>query len=508
MRLIDITTKQLAEFSGKPPPYAILSHTWGNDEVTLQEMTSPVVRQKQGFAKISQFCASVSIRLPNVKYVWVDTCCIDKSSSAELTEAINSMFRWYREAVRCFAYLQDVSLQGRCEIGEEFEKSRWFTRGWTLQELLAPRDVDFFDQNWKFIGEKKSLCSRISNATGIQESALQTDTFHEYSAACRMSWASQRHTTRTEDMAYCLLGIFDINMPMLYGEGDKAFLRLQEEILNTFDDQSLLAWDTEAVPASEEVSTLAKHPLCFRGGAEIMCRPSSGEPLVITNKGIRLRLPVLSETASDFTIGLLSCSKYGDFASVVGIRLEKSRDGSEVYYRARAPLYRDSMMPIHIHGMFNSATTLTLAPKTALKTPKRGVSECWLDCSYNGCTVLVAHPKAQWTHNAKTGISTWTLPSTSEDVFESVLVVTRKKTGKRHVIRLKLQCTDGLGEVLVKQLGDDIDVQSQATLRDTIQRSGMPDSISSQSTACDVLARLVPTLMRQRWSTSLELQYM
>ncbi|KAJ6780424.1 hypothetical protein PWT90_02311 [Aphanocladium album] len=508
MRLIDVTTKQVAEFLGKPPPYAILSHTWGDDEVTLQELADPAARQKQGFAKISQFCATVSLRLPNIKYVWVDTCCIDKSSSAELTEAINSMFRWYREAVRCFAYLQDVSLQGKCEAGPEFESCRWFSRGWTLQELLAPRDLEFFDRDWKLIGEKQSLCSRISKATGIQESALKTDAFHEYSAACRMSWASQRQTTRTEDMAYCLLGIFDINMPMLYGEGEKAFLRLQEEILKSFDDQSLLAWDAESVPASEQVSTLAKQPSCFRGGAELMCRPSSSEPLVITNKGIRLRLPVLSEPTSDFTIGLLSCSTYGDVASLVGIRLERSRDGSEVYHRARAPLYLNSMMPIHIHGMFSSATTLTLAPKTALGNPKRNVSECWLDCSRQGCTVLVAYPKAQWVHNGKTGTSTWTLPSTSEDVFESILAVTRKKTGKRYAIRVKLQPTDGLGKVLVQQLEEDIDVQILALLNDAVQKSVTSDSMPGQSKACDVVARLVPTLLRGRWSTSLELQCM
>ncbi|OIW27820.1 hypothetical protein CONLIGDRAFT_551906, partial [Coniochaeta ligniaria NRRL 30616] len=168
-------------------------------------------------------------------YVWIDTICIDKSSSAELSEAINSMFKWYRNAAICYAYLSDVP-QVRLEY------SRWFTRGWTLQEMIAPQELRFYDANWDALGTKSDLLDRLCDITGVDTTALRGGNLRFFSVARKMSWASRRQTTREEDIAYCLLGIFDISMPLLYGEGSKAFIRLQEQIIKEYDDESLFAW--------------------------------------------------------------------------------------------------------------------------------------------------------------------------------------------------------------------------------------------------------------------------
>lgn len=218
------------------PPYAILSHTWGgdNDEVTFKDVTEGTGKDRPGYQKLT-FCAKQAAR-DNLQYFWLDTCCIDKSSSAELSEAINSMFRWYKNSQRCYVYLSDVEYDTSAATDEysrrwksEFKKSRWFTRGWTLQELIAPASVEFFSRDGIRLGDKDSLKQTIHDITGIAVQALQrSDTF---SIEERMSWAKGRETKRDEDAAYSLLGIFNVQMPLLYGEGrQKALNRLRKEI--------------------------------------------------------------------------------------------------------------------------------------------------------------------------------------------------------------------------------------------------------------------------------------
>jgi hypothetical protein len=222
------------------PEYAILSHTWHDDEVLFEDLHDMDRASKQaGFRKI-RFCCEQALK-DDIQFVWVDTCCIEKSSSAELSEAINSMFLWYREAKVCYAYLQDVSA---LVIGNERIQSRWFERAWTLQELLAPESVIFYSSDWNFLGTKDDhLKSAISWATGIEEEYLSGKQLKWASIAKRMSWAPKRNATRGEDIAYSLFGIFDVQMPLLYGEGKwKAFLRLQEEIMKSSNDHTLFAW--------------------------------------------------------------------------------------------------------------------------------------------------------------------------------------------------------------------------------------------------------------------------
>jgi hypothetical protein len=244
--------------------YAILSHTWGEEEVTFQDMANPAAAAaKKGWAKIKATC-EIARRDHNLFYAWVDTCCIDKSSSAELSEAINSMFSWYKEADLCIAYLEDyilASLQVQeqpSKHGDNLSSCRWFTRGWTLQELIAPRDVLFYNASWASIGSKRKSIPLLSEITGINADVLWDLSCLEHChVAMRMSWAAKRKTTRVEDIAYCLLGIFDISMPLLYGEGEKAFLRLQERIAESRNDLTLFAWRQ---PMSE--SSYHRGPFC------------------------------------------------------------------------------------------------------------------------------------------------------------------------------------------------------------------------------------------------------
>ncbi|KAL5371635.1 hypothetical protein DPSP01_014120 [Paraphaeosphaeria sporulosa] len=224
--------------SGDTPAYAILSHTWGNEEVTLQDMEADAdiskTVSKAGWAKI-QFCADQAAA-DGLRYFWVDTCCIDKRNAVELGAAINSMFRWYQNAARCYVYLSDVSKSGNGADGqraweEPFRRSRWFTRGWTLQELIAPRLVDFFSVEGQRLGSKLSLAAEIHEVTGIPERVLRGDTLSNFSIKERRSWAERRNTTIEEDGAYCLIGIYGVAMVLNYGEGrEHAFRRLEKEI--------------------------------------------------------------------------------------------------------------------------------------------------------------------------------------------------------------------------------------------------------------------------------------
>ena len=252
MRLLRTSTFKLESFfDERLPPYAILSHTWGDEEITFQELqqkdatillNSTKMQTvngkplhgfqsiKKGFLKIVG-CA-LQAEKDGFEYIWCDTCCIDKTNSTELSEAINSMYHWYKGQL-CYAYLADVphtSHQGSIETDSAFAKSRWFTRGWTLQELIAPSRVVFFDETWQFMGTRSNFKDFIAEKTSIDREVLDGEDPTLSSIAKRMSWASQRETTRVEDLAYCLMGLFGVNMPLIYGEKHKAFIRLQAEI--------------------------------------------------------------------------------------------------------------------------------------------------------------------------------------------------------------------------------------------------------------------------------------
>ena len=223
-------------FTGQTiPPYAILSHRWGHSEVLFEDLNDDRYLGKEGYRKI-EFCAKQADK-DHLRYFWIDTCCIDKWNLQELSNSINSMYGWYRNAKECYVFLPDVLVSTGAEIDDQstweasFRASEWFTRGWTLQELIAPVSVNFFSSNGLRIGDKKSLEQLVSEITSIPIGALHGDSLDNYSISDRTMWAKGRDTTEEEDAAYCLLGILGLSMYTSYGEGkDRAMSRLHFEV--------------------------------------------------------------------------------------------------------------------------------------------------------------------------------------------------------------------------------------------------------------------------------------
>lgn len=311
------------------PPYAILSHTWGDDEVSLQAMRGSkakyMTKKSRSLKKVidaARLAASHGYR-----WIWIDTCCIDKTSSAELSEAINSFYRWYENAGVCYVYFEDYPEghhDASSDLGEHpdtwtLQNTRWVTRGWTLQELIAPKTVQFYTKDWLPMGEKRdpSVCQALTRATGIETGVLSGQIMvAEISIANRMKWASKRLTKRPEDVAYSLMGLFGVNMPPMYGEGGvRAFIRLQEQILKITDDQSIFAWQLHSKEEDESMcGLLATSPTYFQHIRSIYLMPTgfqstSSVPWSMTNKGLNLQLYIRPEfdTAEEQYLAILDC---------------------------------------------------------------------------------------------------------------------------------------------------------------------------------------------------------
>ncbi|KAI1112920.1 hypothetical protein F5Y14DRAFT_463023 [Nemania sp. NC0429] len=347
MRLINAKTFKFEEFlDHEIPPYAILSHTWGNigEELLFRDVQwGKVDKPGAGSVKLRGSCRQAEE--DGYNYVWIDTCCIDKDSSAELDEAIRSMFRWYKRASVCYAYLSDVpSNDIPHEDESKFRSSRWFRRGWTLQELLAPESLQFYDSEWGSIGNKGGMSTIIGEITGVPQGFLlgiaELDTA---SVAQRMSWAAKRDTRRKEDLAYCLLGIFDVTMPIMYGEGgEQAFFRLQNQIMKKTSDDSILAWGLsdgkQSVNDSSQLTPgriLAATPSDFANSGHITRRdqPTTTIRSVSGSGGsLRLNISLLTGLTGN-AIGLLNCGVEDDAEQVVGIPLATMSASPQDYFR-------------------------------------------------------------------------------------------------------------------------------------------------------------------------------
>ncbi|KAH0557020.1 hypothetical protein GP486_005192 [Trichoglossum hirsutum] len=283
---------------------------------------------KKDYRKIEMACQIA--RQAGLSYAWIDTCCIDKSSSAELTEAINSMYRWYQHSDICYAFLAD--LPASVSLDTALPHCRWFTRGWTLQELIAPEEIYFFDQDWNNRGSKKDLVECLSGITGIDASVLRREQhLSSVAVAQKMSWAAYRETTRIEDTAYCLLGLFNVNMPLLYGEEEKAFRRLQEEIIKSTADLGIFAWrmPSAARNTKERVfcGVLAETPLAFAGCTSIATGSNTWQrEFSVSNIGMKTQIQILSApipgTRASRYILPLNCCSWACGRSL-GVRLRK-----------------------------------------------------------------------------------------------------------------------------------------------------------------------------------------
>ncbi|KAK0623854.1 heterokaryon incompatibility protein-domain-containing protein [Immersiella caudata] len=393
MRLLHAKSFELKTFIGNDtPPYAILSHAWGEEEVLFEDVCQGLKEatiQKLGWTKVQYTC--IQAVADGYEYAWIDTCCIDKSSSAELSEAINSMFKWYVEAEVCYAYLEDVvadveveefrNLGSSSSLRTQISESRWFTRGWTLQELIAPRDVRFYTISWQYVASRNknaSFTSLIEEVTGVPASVLDRppccrnpnvqqmwrgrsctncsrDTsspvlaaLNQHSISERMSWAAVRQTTRPEDQAYCLFGLFGVNMPLLYGEGDRAFRRLQEEIIRISNDQSILAFTN--LEADLEENLLALSPYSFRSTNATLVPPAlQGQDglfsMAFTSKYIEIRMMICPcEVKRDYEsyvgrngryLGILSCGTGSDLLARPAILLQSLDSATKTFYRVK-----------------------------------------------------------------------------------------------------------------------------------------------------------------------------
>ncbi|OAQ62625.1 ankyrin repeat-containing protein [Pochonia chlamydosporia 170] len=507
MRLLDVGSLQIHQFQANPPPYAILSHVWSSDEVTFQDLSQAGCTQKNGFKKISSFCWTLTQNLPRVTYAWVDTCCIDKTSSSELSEAINSMCAWYRGAVTCYAHLADVKLNNRQSLGSDFEKSTWFTRGWTLQELLAPVEVEFYDKNWKFIGTRLTLAKRIASITGIDEDVLVTGNWTNLSAAHKMSWAAKRRTTRPEDMAYCLLGIFDVNMPMLYGEGERAFTRLQEEILREYDDLSLLAWDASDVPASEDiVGVLASHPRFFQSCAGITSYPSEGKPFAITNRGLQVSLPIFE---GPLLGAALPCAPKGNFASSIMICVVRDAVVPNKYSRHRSVTWEFLMA--EPEGLRKVERDILLVKRSIFGIQQ--FARCWV--RYSGpLRLLAVYSVEKWQFN---GAGNWTMiipkPSTGHPVVS--VFAFQQVVHKRHLAAIIwVDARTGLPKINVVGISDvrsdvpfnDVQVQDQLKKLAAVQTDYLDKSTNDfRLQGMRVRAQLSREIIRGSWTTMVNL---
>jgi len=446
MRLLHAMSMRLKSFEENAmPQYAILSHTWGEDEVSFQDIHGPDAASKSGYKKIRYVCEHALEA--GLQYAWIDTCCIDKKSSAELSEAINSMFRWYHKAIYCYAYLADVP--DGTDVHTEtsaFATSRWFTRGWTLQELLAPTDLMFFSTDGLYLGSKRELGKEISEITTIGEEYLHGEApLSQASIAKRMSWASCRTTTRTEDLAYCLLGIFDINMPLLYGEGGKAFIRLQEEIMRNSDDQSLFAWGFRDVrllsansllDSADPFGPFAKEPGAFKDSGHIIpdeLEPPTAAFTMSTNKGLQMKIRVdllLSRFSSP--IAILACRPEEKFLWLIGIPIRFYSEDS--FMRLGSSTYCLLRRDEAVDTPYRSLRFLT--NQNHLRLPV-GPQEI------NVCLLIRKIPR----HFSSGGLSIWDVEP--RDVWDPEhRIISLPKGDERHVV-LRLWRRQGEGYAIV-----------------------------------------------------------
>ena len=327
--------------------YAILSHCWGSDEPLLRGVQGQVIYDMEptdGILKLQSFCTAAFER--HYMWAWSDTCCIDKESSAELQESIGSMFEWYRRSGLTIVYLADISDDGA------LSSSGWFKRGWILQELLAPRFMLIFTQEWLLYGGRVSsnhkedplILTELEGATKIPQRYLTH--FHPGTddARSRLEWASARLTTRAEDMAYSLFGVFNLHLPVMYGEPKESCLgRLLAEIISQSGDISILDWVGEASPFH---SCFPAHISAYQTAPRLSSHANQIQPSALNTNEIVSSLAELSHSLSTSDrpqwIGRqlrLPCISH----RVTAIQLKETRGQQYVYY-----IHAEGLTPLEV----------------------------------------------------------------------------------------------------------------------------------------------------------------
>ncbi|KAM7213958.1 vegetative incompatibility protein HET-E-1 [Rhypophila decipiens] len=413
---------QLKEFiRDEIPKYAVLSHTWGTEEVSLQEFNArkSSTYTKAGYDKIRKACQTAKDR-DGLKYTWVDTCCIDKTSSAELTEAINSMYAWYAGAKVCYAYLRD--LDPGADLETALPQCKWFTRGWTLQELIAPRHI----------GNKDELSNLLSRITNIPVELLQSRTrLEHYSVARRMSWAARRKTKRIEDLAYCLLGIFEVNLALIYGEGKKSFVRLQEAILQSNPDRSIFTWTENRpdAPYQPLVGIFAEEPCQFADCGNILCafEDNAYGNLAIKPRGVEVDASLAADPEQDDdAYRCIFDTHCTDESLPVGIAVRKISGGRYARYKPHMKVtFPNNRLlritrPMKDFAECKFVETLTLATRISGKWPFKGNNailgnrQCAFRLNWMATTPIITllnlrpMPRSHWDYHDEVWISSTT----------------------------------------------------------------------------------------------------
>jgi len=420
MRLINTSTLQPTEFVGSNlPEYGILSHTWETNEATFEDARVGLLRSGKslGIQKVRKACELA--RADNLDYCWIDTCCIDKSSSSELTEAINSMFQWYASARVCYAFLSDL----RSDDGiDALTGCRWFTRGWTLQELIAPKTLRFYDESWVLRGTKLDHAALVSEITSVDESILlRHKGLDSIPVGRRMSWAAGRQTTRLEDMAYSLLGIFGVNMPLIYGEGEKAFMRLQEEIIRQNNDLSIFLWTSKC--GNRYRGILGQSPdefRCARSIVRLSVTPSLENPeYIMTNKGVRINISL-----SAGRDGLLILwANHVDDGNAYGVYLRPCGDGIYVRVnpaRLAVAWFADVALGLHASDSVRYLSK-EVHPDMAYTIDKAMDNAFLLEGNLNTreYSYVSTTPSSWWDHDRKLYLRDWTRPFVAFHIFKS-----------------------------------------------------------------------------------------
>ncbi|KAH9822827.1 het domain protein [Teratosphaeria destructans] len=483
--------------------YAVLSHTWGDEEISFSEIHNiEAAKTKRGFKKVELTCRQANA--DGLEHAWIDTCCIDKTSSAELSEAINSMFDWYKRSAVCYVYLSDFSLSGRklaswgkyiadsAELHEEtwakdnpvlethhirkvydmdvmesrseyfrldadlevegnsgssslnespsvkdlvsrLGESRWFYRCWTLQELIAPNHVAFFDESWTFFGERSMLANVfaafmvVPRAVLVRSASSLRRALDTFNIAAKFSWAYNRHSTRVEDAAYSLLGLFDVNMPLLYGEGSKALVRLQEAIMRSNCDDSILLW-REVIPHEP---LLADELTYWTGANRIVSLPFRSD-FACESTGNSLRVTVTVTTLPDGSTWIITNSRYrDDLSGQIGVEVvfldpSEQRSGRGLMEPA-ATLKRPCLLPSRDEPTGESFRTFgprevaSATLRTLLLVPHPDTNAWYHSYERFGLSILLqpsesfshyfpngpcgVHPEGRW--NAQTGVMQW-----------------------------------------------------------------------------------------------------
>ncbi|RMY13029.1 hypothetical protein D0868_02241 [Hortaea werneckii] len=435
------------------PPYAILSHTWEDDEVLFKDMDDlERAKAKSGWQKIEYVCRQALN--DGLERAWVDTCCIDKSSSAELSEAINSMFKWYECSEVCYVYLCDLTMtatlrddhpmvMGWLEVAENlfqhlwedhemyfravtsvtisagrihdgihgrpcnesvislidtlgaFSRAKWWSRGWTLQELLAPRNIVFMDQHWQQIARLPELVVTVSTISKVDVGVLlKTAPLQSRCIAERLSWASKRSTTREEDTAYALLGIFDANMPLLYGEGSRAFKRLQEIISLRSNDLSIYAWLNPLLV--DDHLTFAASPSYFASFNAVRKRSSGPSTGVTTSSvGVTLTSPVIWSNSA-FWIDLGCYDKFTpnlQMVLMVEPRERISKNLPHGWLRFEEPIVHDRFLQL---TELDKVSLQNAQPRTLTIVPAQMELESFIVAVSFAALLAVHLPKEQY----------------------------------------------------------------------------------------------------------------